>query len=79
MALLSWICRSYRSKSGRRSTAGSWRWGGVYGHHWFVDPEAELPVVVLTNTTPIGMSGDFPNALRDAVYRATSATGSFSL
>jgi CubicO group peptidase (beta-lactamase class C family) len=30
--------------------AGTWSWGGVYGHHWFVDPVNALSVVVLTNT-----------------------------
>ncbi|QOZ52484.1 serine hydrolase [Bradyrhizobium sp. CCBAU 53338] len=50
--------------------AGTWRWGGVYGHHWFVDTAEDLAVVVLTNTTPSGMNGDFPLAVRDAVYCA---------
>ncbi|HGE8506374.1 TPA: serine hydrolase domain-containing protein, partial [Serratia marcescens] len=30
--------------------AGTLTWGGVYGHSWFFDPEAQLSVVVLTNT-----------------------------
>jgi len=48
--------------------AGTWSWGGVYGHHWYVDPENEITVVVLTNTALAGMVGAFPDALRDAVY-----------
>ncbi|MDG4881547.1 serine hydrolase domain-containing protein [Mesorhizobium sp. WSM4884] len=48
--------------------AGTWRWGGVYGHSWFVDPSAELTVVALTNTAIAGMAGDFPDAVRDAIY-----------
>lgn len=49
-------------------TAGAWRWGGVYGHSWFVDPALELTVVALTNTAVAGMTGAFPDALRDAIY-----------
>jgi len=52
---------------------GTFRWGGIYGHSWFVDPESELTVVALTNTTLEGMAGVFPLAIRDAVYRAVSS------
>ncbi|ELI8099552.1 beta-lactamase family protein [Yersinia enterocolitica] len=47
---------------------GTWSWGGVYGHSWFVDPLQELSVVALTNTLYEGMSGQFVNDLRDAIY-----------
>ncbi|CDX16505.1 Esterase estB [Mesorhizobium sp. ORS 3324] len=47
---------------------GTWRWGGVYGHSWFVDPSADLTVVALTNTAIAGMTGAFPDAVRDAIY-----------
>lgn len=47
---------------------GSWRWGGVYGHNWFVDPARGLSVIALTNTLYEGMSGRFVDELRDAVY-----------
>src|SRR5581483_5494054 len=30
--------------------AGTWKWGGVYGHHWYVDPVHRLAVVAMTNT-----------------------------
>ncbi len=49
-------------------SAGTWRWGGVYGHSWFVDKEQGLSVVALTNTLYEGMSGSFVTELRDAVY-----------
>jgi len=49
-------------------TAGTWRWGGVYGHSWFVDPALDLAAVALTNTAIAGMTGAFPDALRDAIY-----------
>ncbi len=49
-------------------TPGTWSWGGVYGHNWYVDPARRLSVVVLTNTAVAGMTGVFPEALRAAVY-----------
>jgi len=49
-------------------SVGTWRWGGAYGHSWFVDRAAGLSVVALTNTLYEGMSGAFVTALRDAVY-----------
>ena len=51
-------------------SAGTWQWGGAYGHNWFVDPRRNLTVVALTNTAIEGMSGAFPTELRDAVYAA---------
>jgi CubicO group peptidase (beta-lactamase class C family) len=51
-------------------TKGTFSWGGVYGHSWFVDPSLELSVVGLTNTTIEGMAGVFTVAVRDAVYRS---------
>jgi CubicO group peptidase (beta-lactamase class C family) len=49
-------------------SAGTFQWGGAYGASWFVDPERRISMVALTNTAIAGMIGDFPNALRDAVY-----------
>ena len=49
---------------------GTWRWGGAYGHSWFVDRAQGLSVVAFTNTLYEGMSGRFVNDLRDAVYAA---------
>ena len=49
---------------------GTYSWGGAYGHSWFVDPQFELTLVALTNTTIEGMAGGFPLAIRDTVYRA---------
>ncbi|RJT46082.1 serine hydrolase domain-containing protein [Rahnella woolbedingensis] len=49
-------------------SAGTWRWGGAYGHSWFVDCAAGLSVVAFTNTLYEGMSGAFVNELRDAIY-----------
>jgi CubicO group peptidase (beta-lactamase class C family) len=47
---------------------GTLQWGGVYGHSWFYDPQAALSVVALTNTAFEGMSGLYPQQIRDAVY-----------
>lgn len=47
---------------------GTLRWGGAYGHSWFVDRLRGLTVVALTNTAFEGMSGAFPIEIRDAVY-----------
>ena len=49
-------------------STGTWRWGGAYGHSWFVDPAQGLSVVAFTNTLYEGMSGRFVNDVRDAVY-----------
>lgn len=57
-----------RVPSGTPQANGSFGWGGAYGHTWFVDPANDLTVVALTNTTLAGMSGWFPEAVRDAAY-----------
>ena len=49
-------------------SAGTWMWGGVYGHSWFVDPPRKLTVILLTNTALEGMIGKVTADLRDAVY-----------
>ncbi|MEH0833932.1 serine hydrolase domain-containing protein [Pectobacterium cacticida] len=54
-------------------SVGTWRWGGVYGHSWFVDRAQALSVVALTNTLYEGMSGRFVTDLRDAIYGALEA------
>lgn len=56
--------------AGSPESLGTWRWGGAYGHAWFVDPVKRLSVVALTNTLYEGMMGRFVNDLRDAVYGA---------
>lgn len=48
---------------------GTLYWGGIYGHTWFVDPARKITVVALTNTALEGLTGKFPGALRDAVYK----------
>jgi CubicO group peptidase (beta-lactamase class C family) len=49
-------------------SAGTWKWGGVYGHHWYVDPGNLLTVVSLSNTAVEGMTGPFTGELMNAIY-----------
>ncbi|MGY5779135.1 serine hydrolase domain-containing protein [Rhizobium sp. LEGMi135b] len=51
-------------------SVGTIKWGGVYGHSWFVDREKGLTVVALTNTALEGMWGQFTTDLAKAVYAA---------
>jgi CubicO group peptidase (beta-lactamase class C family) len=46
---------------------GTWQWGGVYGHYWFVDPVRRLTVVSLTNTAVEGMGGRYPADITAAI------------
>jgi CubicO group peptidase (beta-lactamase class C family) len=59
--------------AGAMQSPGTRRWGGVYGNSWFADPAKKLSVVVLTNTAIAGMTGPFPDAVRDAIYNAIQA------
>lgn len=59
--------------AGSPASPGTWRWGGAYGHSWFVDRARALAVVALTNTLYEGMSGRFVGDLRDAVYAGAGA------
>ncbi|MBW4022072.1 MAG: beta-lactamase family protein [Proteobacteria bacterium] len=51
-----------------RATVGSWAWGGVYGTSFWVDPEARLSAVALTNTALEGTNGDFTLEIVTAAY-----------
>lgn len=51
-------------------SVGTWRWGGAYGHSWFVDRALGLSVAAFTHTLYEGMSGRFVTDMRDAVYGA---------
>ena len=56
--------------AGTPQSRGTWQWGGVYGHSWFVDPARKITAVALTNTALEGMIGRFPIEVRDATYRS---------
>jgi CubicO group peptidase (beta-lactamase class C family) len=47
---------------------GTVRWGGVYGHEWFIDRHNGLSVVGFTNTALEGCNGQYTQDIRDAVY-----------
>ncbi len=47
---------------------GTWKWGGVYGHHWYIDPQNGLTVVALSNTALEGMVGGFVTELTESIY-----------
>jgi CubicO group peptidase (beta-lactamase class C family) len=48
--------------------AGTIRWGGAFGHYWWIDPSARLSVVLLTNTAFEGMAGKTTMDVVNAVY-----------
>lgn len=50
--------------------AGTWLWGGVYGHSWFVDPVGGTSFVLMTNTAVEGMSGRLAQDLIGAAAAA---------
>ena len=47
---------------------GTIRWGGVYGHDWFIDRHNGFSVASFSNTAPEGCDGAYPHDIRDAVY-----------
>jgi len=47
---------------------GTWAWGGIYGHQWYVDPASGLSIVIFTNTAVEGCNGAFPNDVFRALY-----------
>ncbi|WP_374626809.1 serine hydrolase domain-containing protein [Devosia sp.] len=51
-----------------QQSPGTNRWGGIYGHHWFIDPVREFSVVCMTNTGLEGSDGRLRDDLRAAVY-----------
>ena len=65
---LGWSISRDPAAAGLPYTPGTWQWGGVYGHSWFVDPVRKLSVVSFTNTAVAGVNGAYPDAIRDAVY-----------
>lgn len=47
---------------------GTNRWGGIYGHNWFIDVANGLTVVSMSNTGLEGCDGAYKDEVRDAVY-----------
>ncbi|WP_428426448.1 serine hydrolase domain-containing protein [Pararhizobium sp.] len=50
--------------------AGTVRWGGVYGHSWFIDQANGLTVLSMSNNALEGCMGEFPGKIVEAVYAA---------
>jgi len=48
-------------------SVGTFGWGGVWGHTWFIDPARRLSVVSLSNTAFEGMMGRYVRDLRNAI------------
>ena len=48
---------------------GTFGWGGVWGHTWFIDPARRLSVVSLSNTALEGMMGRYVPDLRNAICK----------
>jgi CubicO group peptidase (beta-lactamase class C family) len=51
------------------ASRGTNRWGGIYGHSWFIDPVREISVVAMTNTGLEGSDGRYRDNIVHAVYR----------
>lgn len=47
---------------------GTVRWGGIYGHNWFIDPHNGLSVLSMTNTGLEGSDGAYRDEVCNAVY-----------
>ncbi len=56
------------AKAGRPYSPGTARWGGVYGHDWFVDRTTGLAVISMTNTAVEGCMGRYRDDIVDAIY-----------
>lgn len=61
------------SQAGTVCGIGTCKWGGAYGHSFFLDPSNKLTIIICTNTAFEGTLGAFPNNIRDAVYGKTLA------
>jgi CubicO group peptidase (beta-lactamase class C family) len=54
--------------AGQLQGAGTWSWCGVYGSHYWVDPQAGISLVVMTNTAVAGAWGALADGLVEAIY-----------
>jgi CubicO group peptidase (beta-lactamase class C family) len=54
--------------AGLPQAPGTIRWGGVYGHDWFVDFHNGITSISLTNTPYEGCTGAFPKEIAHAIY-----------
>lgn len=54
----------------RPMAPGTNRWGGAYGHDWFVDFASGITAIIMTNTAPEGGNGQYPRRIAKAIYGA---------
>jgi len=54
--------------AGLPAPRGTVRWGGIYGHNWWIDPQNGLCVVSMSNTGLEGSDGAYRAAMYEAVY-----------
>ncbi len=52
----------------RPQAPGSIRWGGIYGHDWFIDPQNGMTAIMMTNTSTEGCLGEHPKKIARAIY-----------
>lgn len=54
--------------AGRPQSPGSIRWGGAYGHEWFIDFANGITAISMTNTPYEGCNGEYPKQVARAIY-----------
>lgn len=54
--------------AGQLQGSGTWGWCGLFGCHYWVDPQAQLSLVVMTNTAVAGAWGALADAIVAAIY-----------
>ena len=52
----------------RPQAPGSIRWGGIYGHDWFIDFASGITAIMMTNTSTEGCLGEHPKKIARAIY-----------
>lgn len=63
-------CLTDKDKTSHPGSIGTNRWGGIYGHHWIIDPANGITVVSMTNTGLEGSDGAYRHETTKAVYDA---------
>lgn len=56
------------AQAGQPQGAGTWSWCGLFGSHYWVDPESGLTMIAMTNTGIAGAWGPFADAILTAIY-----------
>lgn len=63
-------CITDPATAGLPMSPGSNRWGGIYGHNWFIDRDTGLTVLSMSNTGLEGSDGAYRSEVCNAVYGA---------